>query len=175
MFQAPAEHLIQVTLVFAQLFLTIDAVSFPLPAGSYRTSLTKAELIDHQRPDPYATTPQPRSLVISLFYPVSPAACSPTLAPYMDPITAAFEDTEYAQDGVPAGAFESLNLQVCHSPRPVELSIYPLVLFSPGMGNTRLLYSAMAQQCVFLIITSFNYSIPLKYLKSDEAPSQNSQ
>lgn len=174
MFQASAELRMQVALAFAQLFLTIDAVSFPPPAGSYGISLTKAELIDHQRLDPYAPTPQPRSLMISLLYPVSPTACSPYLAPYMDPITAAFEDIEYAQDGVPAGAFESLNLQGCQSLRPVELSIHPLVLFSPGMGDTRLFYSAMAQQCVFLVITTFNYSsIPLKYPKSDKTCSQN--
>ncbi|KAF5011389.1 hypothetical protein F66182_15367, partial [Fusarium sp. NRRL 66182] len=70
----------------------------------------------------------------------------------MDPISATFEDAEYAPVGVPAGAFDSLTLQTCKpcpastSSRRVKEPNYPLVLFSPGLGNSRLLYSAIAQQ-----------------------------
>lgn len=76
---------------------------------------------------------------------------------YMNPITATFEDEEYAPVGVPAGAFGSLTLQSCkpcpasNPSRRIKASNYPLVLFSPGLGNSRLLYSAIAQQSVFLI------------------------
>jgi hypothetical protein len=107
--------------------------------------------------DPYAPTPQPRTLMISLFHPVPPAACCPSLTPYMDPITATFEDEQYAHAGIPAGAFGSLNLQTCKpctksTSSRVKGPKYPLVLFSPGLGNTRLLHSAMAQQYVYLLI-----------------------
>lgn len=76
----------------------------------------------------------------------------------MDPISAAFEDGEYASVGVLAGSFGSLTLQTCkpcpaaNSSRHAKELNYPLVLFSPGMGNSRLLYSAMAQQYVFPIL-----------------------
>lgn len=82
----------------------------------------------------------------------------------MDPLTASWTDEQYAGFGVPAGTFESLNLLSCpptakSKPRNSEnrhdLEVrsrtqkageYPLVLFSSGLGNLRLFYSAMAQQ-----------------------------
>lgn len=154
MLKIAPKHLMQAALFLAKFFPSTDAVCFPSPVGPYNTSLATAELIDYRRLDPYAPTPQPRALMVSLFHPVSPAACSLDLTPYMDPITAAFEDAEYAPDGVQPGAVESLYLQMCHphlksnphSSHPDQVSAYPLVLFSPGMGNSRLLYSAMAQQ-----------------------------
>lgn len=159
MFKIASKYLMQATLLLTE-FHPSNAVCFPPPIGRYNTSITTAKLIDHNRLDPYAPTPQPRALMISLFYPVSPASCSPYSTSYMDPITAAFEDAEYAQEGVPAGAVGSLTLQICqdpkpntHSARPVQMS-NPLILFSPGLGNTRLWYSAMAQQCVFIILLS---------------------
>ncbi|RYP71473.1 hypothetical protein DL769_004698 [Monosporascus sp. CRB-8-3] len=140
--------------LFTQLLPSIGAVSFSATIGLYNTSIATTQLIDHHRLDPYAPTPQPRTLMISLFHPVPPVACRPSLTPYMDPISATFEDEQYAQAGIPAGAFGSLTLQSCkprpgpnsHSGRRVKESKYPLVLFSPGLGNTRLLYSAMAQK-----------------------------
>jgi hypothetical protein len=154
MLKIAPKHLMQTALVWAEFLPTTDAVCFPSPVCPYNTSVATAELIDYRRLDPYAPIPQPRALMISLFHPVSPAACSLDLTPYMDPITAAFEDAEYAPDGVQPGAVESLYLQMCHphpksnlhSGRRDQVSTYPLVLFSPGMGNTRLFYSAMAQQ-----------------------------
>lgn len=138
--------------LFTQLLPSTGAVSFPVVVGSFNTSIATTELIDYNRLDPYAPTPHPRTLMISLFHPVPPAACGPSLTSYMDPISATFEDEQYAPLGIPAGAFGSLTLQSC-KPCPaskpshrVKESNYPLVLFSPGLGNSRLMYSAMAQQ-----------------------------
>jgi pimeloyl-ACP methyl ester carboxylesterase len=84
----------------------------------------------------------------------------------MDPISATFEDEEYAPVGIPAGAFGSLTLQTCkpcpvlNPSRRIKGSNYPLVLFSPGLGNSRLLYSAIAQQYVFPI---FCFSLLAKF------------
>jgi hypothetical protein len=130
-------------------------VSFPATGGPYNTSIATTQLVDHHRLDPYAATPQPRTLMISLFHPVPPPSCCPSLTSYMDPISATFEDEQYAQAGIPAGAFGSLTLQACmpcpssDSSRRVKGPKFPLILFSPGLGNSRLLHSAMAQQCVF--------------------------
>ncbi|KAF7181002.1 hypothetical protein CNMCM7691_000131 [Aspergillus felis] len=158
MFNLSAKHLMLAAL-FTQLLLSSNAVSFPGTVGPYNTSMATTQLIDHHRLNPYATRPQPRTLMISLFHPVPPAACCPSLTPYMDPITAAFEDEEYAQAGTSAGAFGSLTLQTCKpctnstSSRRVKGPKYPLVLFSPGLGNTRLLYSAMAQHTGYIVVT----------------------
>ncbi|EAW19349.1 PAF acetylhydrolase family protein [Aspergillus fischeri NRRL 181] len=151
MLNLSAKHLMFAAL-FTQLLLNSNAVSFPGTVGPYNTSIATTQLIDHHRLDPYAPTPQPRTLMISLFHPVPPAACCPSLTSYMDPITATFEDEQYAQTGIPAGAFGSLTLQTCKpytnptSSGRVKGPKFPLVLFSPGLGNTRLLHSVMAQQ-----------------------------
>ncbi|KIN06343.1 hypothetical protein OIDMADRAFT_38650 [Oidiodendron maius Zn] len=164
MYKAATNRLLQAALFFGQLCLSIHAISFPPPIGHYNTSIVTAELVDHSRLDPYASTPQPRSLMISLFKPVSPSACSPYQAPYMDPITAAFEDAEYAGFGVLPGSVEALSMEICQRNTRLDLSpghfvkvpTYPLILFSPGMGNTRLFYSAMAQQLAstgYIVVT----------------------
>ena len=170
-------RLLQVAFVLGQLCLTIIAICFPPPIGSYNTSIITTKLIDHRRLDPYAPTAQPRSLMISLFKPASPPACSLYLTPYLDPITATFEDAEYAYAGALPGSIEALRLEICHRHTRldsypghfVKVPTYPLVLFSPGMGRTRLLYNAMAQQYVFLNDNSFLssriFNLPLDYAK----------
>lgn len=131
-----------------------NASTFPPPIGNYSTSIVTAELVDHHRLDPYAPTPKPRALMISIFWPVPSALCILHKIPYMDAVTAAFEDSEYAVDGVLPDTLESLTLEDCQKTlksnpnhRHLESGApYPLVLFSTGMGNSRLLYSSMAQQ-----------------------------
>ncbi|GFF97655.1 platelet-activating factor acetylhydrolase [Aspergillus udagawae] len=151
MFKPSDKHLLLAALV-TQLLPSISAVSFPATGGPYNTSIATTQLVDHHRLDPYAATPQPRTLMISLFHPVPPPSCCPSLTSYMDPISATFEDEQYAQAGIPAGAFGSLTLQTCmpcpssDSSRRVKGPKFPLILFSPGLGNSRLLHSAMAQQ-----------------------------
>lgn len=157
MFIIIPKRLVQAALLLGVLCLGAKSISFPPLIGPYNTSMVMTELVDRRRWDPYAPTYQPRALMISLFYPVSRAACSPHQSPYMDPITAAYEDDEYAYAGILPGALESITLEICqrhsksnlysgHRERGQRLPIYPLVLFSPGMGNTRLLYNGMAQQ-----------------------------
>ncbi|KAF7597154.1 hypothetical protein BBP40_009493 [Aspergillus hancockii] len=153
MFQPSTKHLV-LAAVFTQFLTSIRALSFPVTTGRYNTSIVATQLIDHDRLDFHGPTPQPRTLMISLFHPVPPTECCPSLTPYMDPITAAFEDAYYAEAGLPAGSFGSLALQTCRlrpepnakSGRGARASTYPLILFSPGSGNSRLLYSAIAQQ-----------------------------
>lgn len=154
MFIVTPRRLLQAALLLGELCLSVKSVSFPPPIGPYKTSIVTTELVDHHRRDPYAPGSQPRALMVSLFYPVSQNECSPYQSPYMDPITAAFEDTEYAYAGILPGSFGLPTLEVCqrnsksnsHPHHQERAKAYPLVLFSPGMGNTRLLYNGMAQQ-----------------------------
>jgi dienelactone hydrolase len=136
------------------------AATFPPPSGPYNTSLTAHQLTDNTRFDPYAPTRQPRSLMISIF---RPQTCVAVPTPYMDSITAAWADSQFAQYGIQSGTFGSLELLTCPpdpaskpKPRhphlteirnePKKSTKYPLVLFSPGQGDPRLYYSAMAQE-----------------------------
>ncbi len=140
-------YILLLALSFAGLQKTANAISFPPPRGPYNTSLVTMELIDHSRLDPFAPTNQSRAIMISAFNPITPSSCSPILSPYMDPITASFEDTRLTQYGLPNGLFETLDLQTCKTTsRTRQTTDFPVILFSPAAGTTRLFYSAMAQQ-----------------------------
>ena len=154
MFHPFRNELLLASLTLTELLSYVSGAALPPPAGPFNTTLAIAELTDHDRNDPYASLPTPRRLMISIFEPMIPSKCSPILVNYIEPITAAFEDNEYAQYGIPAGTFERPQLQVCKpepSGRPSTshrepCGTYPLVIFSPGLGISRLFYSAMAQE-----------------------------
>lgn len=86
--------------------------------------------------------------MVSVFYPSAYSSnCTLDLAPYMPDGTAAFEDQALASFGVPNGTFEALRLSLCR-PEETVVSLIPqtpTVLFSPGLGVSRLFYSALAQ------------------------------
>ena len=109
------------------------------------------ELVDKTRNDPFAPDQRPRIIMVSVFYPVAHgSACHPQNVDYMPPATAQFEDQAFASYGVPNGTFESLRISTCRSKDSIcttrsRCSGYPLVLFSPGLGASRLLYSGIAQ------------------------------
>lgn len=144
---------IALTLFLLTLYVSTSQskVLLPKPSGRYDVGLQTAKLLDKTREDPFAPSQRPRALMVSFFYPAGrdSALC---LADYMPPATAAFEDQRFAQYGLPNGTFEKLSLQV--SCRNSSTDTYkhangrdhcPVVLFSPGLGTSRLLYSAIAQ------------------------------
>jgi hypothetical protein len=64
----------------------------------------------------------------------------------MPPATATFEDAALAPFGIPNGTFLQFRLQVCP---PLAFlcpaTTFPVILFSPALGTSRLLYSALLQ------------------------------
>ena len=128
-----------------------SAISLPRPDGRFGTGSSQVMLVDQSRRDPFAAAAgikQNRKLMVSLFYPVSlREQCLDLPSQYMPEATAAFIEAEYQAFGVPNNTFASLDLVQCR-PRgrlSVRKQLFPTVLFSPGLGNSRLLYSAMAQ------------------------------
>lgn len=142
------------TLTVTKLLSAANGIAFSPPTGPFNTTLSTAELIDHHRNDSFAPTTISRKLMISIFEPTIPSKCSATLVNYIEPITAVFEDSQFAQYGIPKGTFEPLQLPTCQpslwyqSPttRQKPCGTFPLILFSPGLGMTRLFYSAIAQE-----------------------------
>lgn len=64
----------------------------------------------------------------------------------MPPATAALYDETYGAYGIPNGTFESFKLQVCsESSKYRDNTKYPLLIFSPGLGNSRHLYNVLVQ------------------------------
>ena len=121
----------------------LSASVIPHPNGTYGVALHIAKLTDKNRPDPYNEL-QHRSVMLSAFFPVGLlASCRPKVVDYMPSATSQTQDSVYAPCGIPNGTFESLRISICKTPRHTHS--HPLILFSPGLGNSRLLYSALAQ------------------------------
>lgn len=134
-------------------------VLLPKPNGAFQVGMGIMEMIDKSRLQPFAPTVQPRRLMISSFYPVnSREKTSPVN--YMPPETAAFEDGwQNSMYGLasPNGTFEKLALQLAAKPpQTQETPDFPIVLFSPAEGTTRLFYSVIAQTIAssgYIVIT----------------------
>ena len=136
-----------------------DRLLLPKPNGDFEVGMGTMELIDKSRLQLFAPSVQPRKFVISLFYPVN--AHSPiTPVNYMPPGTAAFEDRfEQVTNGLvsPNGTFEKLALQLAADSARIHGSLdFPIVLFSPAQGTTRLFYGVIAQTVAssgYIVIT----------------------
>ncbi|KAI3333555.1 platelet-activating factor acetylhydrolase [Ustulina deusta] len=113
----------------------------PELTGPYKVGTTVLELVDYSRQDPFAPTPQPRDLVISLFYPTETHVKNCTLAPQFPPATAAALDVVINATRL-AGTFTTRSCLGSPLSRPG----LPLLFLGPGQGNPRLLYSDMAEE-----------------------------
>ncbi|KAK2766130.1 hypothetical protein FQN54_007646 [Arachnomyces sp. PD_36] len=125
------------------------SLPLPLPNGAHNTTLSTTALVDHSRRDPFASTSEPRAVMISFF---NPAKCHANqLSDYTTPAAAAFEDETLSSAGFPNGTFERFKLQVCDENLPQDTyddspkPNFPVVVFSPGLLTSRTLYSGLAQ------------------------------
>ncbi|KAI8633660.1 Alpha/Beta hydrolase protein [Xylariaceae sp. FL1651] len=145
--------MLQSVLSFLGLALQTRAMVFvPELTGPYKVGTTVLELVDFARTDPFAPTPQPRDLVVSLFYPTespSKQACNCTLAPQFPPKTAALIDNMFNVSGVA----ESITTRSCVD-SPLSRPDLPLLLFGPGLGTSRLFYSDLAEE-----IASYGWNV----------------
>ncbi|KAI1821371.1 hypothetical protein F4861DRAFT_471384 [Xylaria intraflava] len=116
----------------------------PPLTGPYQVGTTVLELVDYSRQDPFAPTPGPRDLVISLFYPTEfplghYANC--TLAPQFPAGAAAALDALINSTGVA----EKIITRSCTDSSLFRPDL-PLVLLDHGLGTTRLLHSDAAEE-----------------------------
>jgi len=120
----------------------------PSPPGPYGVALQTTELINTGMIDPFAPSKEYRRIVISAFYPTAMSKdCQQMRSPYMPPATAYVYDQLYSSLGLPNGSFEALELTLCspeHTISKHNQIPHPVVLFSPGLGNSRLVYSNIA-------------------------------
>lgn len=132
----------------------------PSPPGDYNVTLTTGALIDYTRNDPYAATPTPRALMLSVF---QPTRCVSTAhVPYMPRKTAkyqgpALEELFNISINI-SPLFLGAQLPVC-PPHPDDCSPLddgPVLLFSPGYSIPRLYYSVISSAMAsngFTVIT----------------------
>ncbi|GKT59418.1 PAF acetylhydrolase family protein [Colletotrichum tofieldiae] len=141
-----------------------QAVLVSPPTGPYAVSMSVQGLTDNARLDPYAPKDDPHSrrVMISTFLPVDEGKtpCSGReRVPYMTPLVAKAYDELGTAVGLPNGTFSAFEMEFCQTRKcscQRSRSKFPLVLFSPGWGNPRLLYGAMAREVAshgFTVIT----------------------
>ncbi|CRK16722.1 hypothetical protein BN1723_011068, partial [Verticillium longisporum] len=143
---------------------TAQAILVAPPTGPFAVSMSVTPLTDESRLDPYApaNATHARRILISTFLPVNetetPCRNNKTV-PYMTPLVAEAYDQLGVAIGLPNGTFSSFELDFCvarTSPCRAPSATYPLVIFSPGWGNPRLLYGAMARELAshgFAVVT----------------------
>lgn len=118
------------------------AVALPALPGDYQVGTVTRVLTDHHRRDPFAPSPQDRSVPVQLWYPATDADRSPP-APYMTPALAAFEENA---SGLPAGTLGSIRTRARLGAWPRRApGGWPVVLFSPGSSASRSLYTTMVE------------------------------
>ncbi|KAH0429151.1 PAF acetylhydrolase [Colletotrichum camelliae] len=152
------------TYIFWLLASSAQAVLVSPPTGPYAVSMSVQGLTDHSRMDPYAPSnnSHARQVMISTFLPVDETK-TPCFGrekvPYMTPLVAKAYDQLGTAVGLPNGTFSSFEMEFCKTKsRSCQRtrSKFPLVLFSPGWGNPRLLYGAMAREVAsrgFAVVT----------------------
>ncbi|KAI1046546.1 hypothetical protein LB505_013366 [Fusarium chuoi] len=159
----------------ANMIVGLSAVStgllIPLvSSGTYSVGLDIKTIIDESRWDPYAPidSPQKRRVLISTFAPVDIQENScphgEVNVPYMPPKTGDVFGRQAEAMGLPSGVFEDLQLKFCrlydtnrHQKHSLKNGTkLPVVIFSPGRGVSRLMYSAMARSVAshgYIVIT----------------------
>ena len=149
--------LVQSSVVFASLLHR--SIVLPTINNIDKVGVKKLAMIDEARLDPFTNQTGYRELMVSLFYPThGPRSqllvdqqiryhSGDPLTPYMPPATAALYGDLLAEDGVAKGTIERIFTRCQDSaPIPKDPSIYPLIIFSPGAGASRFIYTTIAQE-----------------------------
>lgn len=138
------------------LLAVAKAILVPGPTGPFSVAMHVQPLTDASRLDPFAPVEHPhnRRILVSMFLPIETkkGSCSVSKVPYMTPEVAAEYGTLASSVGLPNDTFRGFELEFCE-PLPstegrhkkTRRSTFPLAIFSPGYGESRLLYGAMAR------------------------------
>ncbi|KAJ3549172.1 hypothetical protein NM208_g646 [Fusarium decemcellulare] len=139
-------------LFFLSLLHLGSAVLLPKPSGPYSVALRIHSMTDHHRIDPYAPNHQKRRILTSIFWPVDVNSCESKRVHYMPPATAEAYGRQAASMGLSNDTFKSIEMEVCRVSTPSackdqgnQKAKFPVAIFSPGSGNSRLIHNAMAR------------------------------
>ncbi|CAG9955350.1 unnamed protein product [Clonostachys rosea f. rosea IK726] len=139
----------------------LQAVIIPGPPGPHSVSYQVHDLTDQTRWDPYAPSDSPhkRRILISSFSPLALGDnCTSTLVDYMPPQTTIAYGAYAADNGLPEALFEDIRINFCQPSacHGTKHQKYPLVVFSPGLSASRLLYTLQAKALAsygFVVVT----------------------
>ncbi|KAF9775663.1 hypothetical protein IL306_006214 [Fusarium sp. DS 682] len=141
----------QFSILFLSLLGVGNAILLPKPSGPYGVALRIEGMTDKHRIDPYDPKKGHRQVLASIFWPIDSTSCSNKAVPYMPPATAkAYGQQAEKTLGLSNDTFPALEFEVCKTPFPQkgcssEKKSFPVAVFSPGAGNSRLLHNFMAR------------------------------
>ncbi|MFF2087833.1 alpha/beta hydrolase family protein [Nocardia sp. NPDC058176] len=120
-------------------------VTLPAPTGDHAIGVVDLHLVDAERRDPYVPAQQ-RELMISIWYPAADTSAAP-VRPWMATDIARIYAEDLASVGVPSADSWALAPSRGRLDAPADISrgARPIVLFSPGMGLSRELSTAQAE------------------------------
>lgn len=148
-------HLLTLPLLFG----TAQALLVPPPPGPYSVAVKHIELVDQSRIDPFAPEPNTkRRFMASAYLPVDVRyGCESQVVPYMPPLTASVYGEVGESLGLPQGIIEKFEMEFCNistvnlkSSHEESTKQFPVAVFSPGYGGTRLVYGALARSLASL-------------------------
>ncbi|EIT75885.1 Alpha/Beta hydrolase protein [Aspergillus flavus] len=122
------------------------ATHLPGPSGPCRVQTTHAKLLDTSRVDPFSPTHDKRAIMATSYVPVN---CGHTkFEPYLPPHTEAVTDQLFRSYGMPNGTtikgFRIESGFASNDTSPSDKQ-YPVIIFSPGLGASRLYYSLILE------------------------------
>ncbi|KAJ5414943.1 hypothetical protein N7509_000041 [Penicillium cosmopolitanum] len=132
--------------------MSVSAVVIPNSLGQYDVFYHTAKMVEKTRVDPFA-----------------PTHCKVALKKkdYLPPATAEYYSELYGAYGLPNGSLQSISFQACPElPRGHHL-YFPVVIFSPALGTTRLFYNAIAQAVASAgyIVVSLDHPYDTEFLE----------
>ncbi|KAK7428462.1 hypothetical protein QQZ08_005081 [Neonectria magnoliae] len=151
--------------LFLSLVASVGALSLPDASGPYPVAMRVQPMTDKNRIDPYSPkgNRHKRQVLTSLFWPIDESkTCTTKQVAYMPPATAEVYGVQASAMGLSNETFSALTLGVCDisslkgCSSQVKSPRYPLAVFSPGSGNSRLLYGLMARSLAnqgYVVIT----------------------
>jgi predicted dienelactone hydrolase len=143
-------------------------VELPAPSGRLEVGTTELHLVDPKRDDPRAPGGK-RELMISLWYPAARFIGDSKLARYMPAKTAAFVDAPWSNAiQSPPGTFDFAESKThARVGVPVKQGKHPVVLFSPGLGFSRFLNTALledlASQGYLVVAMDHTHESPVEF------------
>ena len=132
--------------------------TLPTLDNATRIGVTHMPMIDKKRPDPFTNSSQQRQVMVSVYYPAKSILSEHifqqqpkaddwhTTVSYMPPATAALYDELITPFGFPNNTFEQLS-SLCQQNAPMQdkSTTYSLLIFSPGGGASRFLYTTILE------------------------------
>lgn len=146
---------------------TALAVTVAPPRGSYGVTRQIREVTDTTRSSPFGQAEDAWRSMISIYQPTWPIErCRETTEPYMPPSTALAFDALGLEYGIPNGTFGSIENVFCEDSGDQAHLVDQLVLFSPALGQSRVVYGLLATALASQGFTVVTIDHPLDALRS---------